>query len=381
MQHTRVAELRGVKWDDISSIAAIAQAPSLRQAAREAAVTPSTLVRQIQRLEAQLGTQIFERRSRGMALTEAGQVILKIAEEMEWQFMKLREVANLDGKRQGLVKIAAPELLVSLWLGARLNDFVAENRSFTLALEHLDKRADEACDDADLVISFVKPQNPDLVAARICTIHLHPFASADFIERNGLPDGVRRGKTMFTVKASDKFLRQSELDAVIQRQGAETREALVTGSTLSQIEAMEKGLALGELPNFIVATGGRLVPLEFGHKRSIPVWLCYRQQVRRVERVAAVISWLKQVFDEKRYPWFRADPMHPAEIMQIIGHAMGGQKFMPRWATEHLSRPGLPPLPPRALRPPPKAASRAKAAPHAKTARPANVALVPTPSP
>lgn len=373
MQHTRVAELRGVKWDDISSIAAIAQAPSLRQAARDAAVTPSTLVRQIQRLEAQLGTQIFHRSSRGMTLTEAGQVILKIAEEMEWQFMKLREVANLDGKRQGLVRIAAPELLVSLWLGARLNDFVADNRGFTLAMEHLDKRADEACDEADLVISFVKPQNPDLVAVRLCTVHLHPFASVDYIERNGLPDGIRRGKTVFTVKSSDKLLRQSELDAIFQRQGAETREALVTGSTLSQIEAMEKGLALGELPNFIVATGGRLVPLEIGHKRSIPVWLCYRQQVRRVERVAAVIAWLKQVFDEKRYPWFRADPMHPAEIMQLIGHAMGGEKFMPRWAAEHLSRPVLAPLP-RALRPPPKGAPRARAA------RPGNVALVPTPS-
>lgn len=61
---------------------AVAKTGNLSRAGRELGRTPQTLSHQIQALEESLGTPLFERRGRGLVLTEAGGQVLGYAEEI-----------------------------------------------------------------------------------------------------------------------------------------------------------------------------------------------------------------------------------------------------------------------------------------------------------
>ncbi len=58
----------------------VAEAQSFTQASRVTGLTQSAISRQIQALEAQLGVQLFVRTTRAVALTEAGQFLLRESE-------------------------------------------------------------------------------------------------------------------------------------------------------------------------------------------------------------------------------------------------------------------------------------------------------------
>ncbi len=57
----------------------IASEGSMSRAAERLNVSPSSLSVQLKALEAQLGQQLFERRGKGLSLTEAGRIALDYA--------------------------------------------------------------------------------------------------------------------------------------------------------------------------------------------------------------------------------------------------------------------------------------------------------------
>jgi DNA-binding transcriptional LysR family regulator len=93
----------------------VARAGSIRKASEELHVASSAVSRQIQKLEDELGTPLFERLPTGLRLTQAGIVTLRHAKETLHNFELLTgELGHLQGKKTGLVRIASLDsLLVS----------------------------------------------------------------------------------------------------------------------------------------------------------------------------------------------------------------------------------------------------------------------------
>ncbi len=97
---------------------------SVRRAAERLAVAPSAISRQIARLEAELGTTLIDRRSRRMALTEAGTLVLAHAERAVQEVGDLRAaLQDLAGLRSGRVRIASIEGMVTYFLARHLANF------------------------------------------------------------------------------------------------------------------------------------------------------------------------------------------------------------------------------------------------------------------
>lgn len=84
--------------DVLKSFAAIAESGSLNKAAERMRVSQSTLTRQMQSLEQEIGGRLLERSHGGVALTAAGQVLLGRAmpvwEELEAAFGEVRKIAR-----------------------------------------------------------------------------------------------------------------------------------------------------------------------------------------------------------------------------------------------------------------------------------------------
>lgn len=107
MRHLRILEL----------VDEVARTGSIRRAAERLNFTASALTRRIQDLESELGVVLFERTSRGMRPTSAGDMFLAHAREQLAESERLKSgLEDLQGLRRGKVRVAcsqavAPEFM------------------------------------------------------------------------------------------------------------------------------------------------------------------------------------------------------------------------------------------------------------------------------
>ena len=67
---------------DLRLFVAIAEEGNLTRGAARAFLAPSSASHRLQRLEAALGAQLFQRQARGVALTRAGEALLRNARQV-----------------------------------------------------------------------------------------------------------------------------------------------------------------------------------------------------------------------------------------------------------------------------------------------------------
>jgi molybdate transport repressor ModE-like protein len=82
-----------IDWNDVRYFLAVARAGSVRAAAVLLGVNHATVLRRIAQLEERLGAHMFEKRPSGYRLTEAGEEILELANQMKRRRTSLRRAS------------------------------------------------------------------------------------------------------------------------------------------------------------------------------------------------------------------------------------------------------------------------------------------------
>ncbi|WFU12883.1 LysR family transcriptional regulator (plasmid) [Rhizobium sp. CB3090] len=161
---------------------------SLRKAAENLLITPSAISRQIAQLEDELGAPLFYRSSRGMVLTDAGNALLRFAEENSSSILKLRTtIDGLGNLTRGSVRLAVVEATTSDFLPTLLAEFSREhpNIHFEVRVCGTQEIADHvSADRADVGLAFNVLSRDDLVlqGRMVQPLHIicrpgHPLAT------------------------------------------------------------------------------------------------------------------------------------------------------------------------------------------------------------
>ena len=211
----------------------------------------------------------------------------------------------------------------SLAVAAALPTLAAEHPDLVVELENSMDLRNLLRNEADVAIQLKKPENPDLVAVRLCHLHVYPFASLSYIEKHGLPTLENASANHRIVLQESEQVTNEVISEFLRRHRIERNVSFITNSSVAHLYAVDRGLGIGGLPTFAMAMGARLIPIDLGFRHSMEVWVSYRSEMRKVKRVSLVIDWLRQAFDPKRYPWFATAFLHPAEIMEIVNTTMG----------------------------------------------------------
>src|SRR5271163_3519060 len=105
-----------IDWDDVRYFLAAARGGSVRAAAAHLGVNHSTVLRRIAQLEERLGARMFEKLPSGYRLTEAGEEVLELADQMEASSHQLEtRVFGRDQSVRGLLRVTlAPTLATHL---------------------------------------------------------------------------------------------------------------------------------------------------------------------------------------------------------------------------------------------------------------------------
>jgi DNA-binding transcriptional LysR family regulator len=127
-----------------SLIQDIARAGSIRKAAEDLNITSSALNRQIQRLEEEFGTQIFELVPRGVRLNPAGELLLQHVRSQMTDLERVRsQVADLSGVRRGHVSIGCSQGLNPHFLPDQIARYRAQHPGVTFSVHVRDRAAAE----------------------------------------------------------------------------------------------------------------------------------------------------------------------------------------------------------------------------------------------
>ena len=111
--------------DLLRGFEAAARLLSFTSAAAELHLTQSAVSRQVQQLEEQLGVKLFERRTRALILTEAGE---RYYREVSKALALVRDATSaVRAKTEPIVRVTTTASFASLWLVPRLAQFQADH--------------------------------------------------------------------------------------------------------------------------------------------------------------------------------------------------------------------------------------------------------------
>jgi DNA-binding transcriptional LysR family regulator len=307
--------------------AKVVETGSFGRAAAELALSKGTVSKAVARLEARIGARLFNRTSRKLALTEAGQAAKDGAARIlaEGEAAEALAMAG-SAEPRGLVRLAVPMTFGVMHVAPLLPDFLARHPSVAVDLHLSDAVIDLVGGGFDIGLRIAALPDSSLRARRLCAIRRSLVATPDYLDRHGRPthpDDLARhtclGYAYLPSPDRWRFIDAAGVEAVVQPAGqlrANNAEALAP--------ALRASLGLALQPDFMIWDD-----LETGRlERALPGWspppialhLVTPHGDPRPARVTALIGYLGQAL--ARAPW--AGPNHPAERSDALAaHGTG----------------------------------------------------------
>ena len=176
---------------------AAARLLSFKDAAEELFLTPSAVSRSIQVLEDWLGSPVFLRGNRSIALTESGTAY---AVRVRAALDDLAEAtAAMPGRRgPAALHISAAPTFTRKWLMLRLGRFRAEHPEIALSLDASHRQVDILRDGVDLAIRMGAGPWPEVEALHLVGETLVPVCTPQMAGRIGSPADLA-GATLLQV--------------------------------------------------------------------------------------------------------------------------------------------------------------------------------------
>lgn len=177
-----------IELEDLKSFVEVVESGGFNRAAKRLGVSKSIVSRRIAKLEADLGTRLVSRTTRGMSPTEAGLDFKARAERILAELEEAREAAVL--KAEGVVgrlRLSAPLSLGVRHVAPILAEMAKRHPRLELDVSYSDRIVDIVGERFDAAIRIGTLRDSSLVARRIAPVRAVLVASPDYLARNGRP--------------------------------------------------------------------------------------------------------------------------------------------------------------------------------------------------
>jgi DNA-binding transcriptional LysR family regulator len=272
---------------------AIARSGRLTGAAARLQVDHMTLSRRIGALEHGLKAKLFDRSPQGYTLTEAGQRLLPIAEEIERLALGAQEmVGGSAASLSGSVRIGSPEGFASYFLAPRISRLTERHPQLNIQLVATSAAFSLSRRDADLVIAVGRPPSGRLQAVKLIDYDLALYAAPAYLAKHQAIAGMGDLKSHRLVSYVGDLLSYPELD-VRDEIAPEGATAFESSNLVTQLKATRAGAGLCVLPAFAVGAESGLVRVLPGAVRfTRSFWLIVHQDLAGLARVKAVLRFI-----------------------------------------------------------------------------------------
>jgi DNA-binding transcriptional LysR family regulator len=176
---------------DLEIFARVAASGSMSAAGRELGLQPAIISKRIKRLEERLGTRLFQRTTRQISLTEAGEgfherVVAALAGLEDAEAF----ISGKSGEVRGRLKISAPTSFGRMHIAPHLKAFFDLYPALRVQLILTDEFQDIVAEGFDVAIRIAELSDSSLVARRLAPVKRVLCASADYVTAHGMPKTI-----------------------------------------------------------------------------------------------------------------------------------------------------------------------------------------------
>jgi DNA-binding transcriptional LysR family regulator len=251
--------------DDIRSFVAVVESGGFGRAGHRLGLSKSIISRRVARLEAELGTRLLSRTTRGIAATEAGLEFKARGERILADLAEARDaVAQQAGGVVGRLRLSMPLTFGNRHVAPVLGELATRHPGLELDVEASDRYVDLIGERFDAAIRIGTLKDSSLIARRIAPIHGVILASPAYLAARGRPatpvDLAGHDCLLYTGTSVPDWTFRVGRRRVSVRPAGRLRSD--SGETL--LDWAKAGLGIVQLPTFIASDAirdGALEPL------------------------------------------------------------------------------------------------------------------------
>lgn len=292
--------------DDVQLFVEVSKMGSISAAGRHLGLSPAAASAALKRLERQLAAQLFERSTRSLRLTQAGEDFLGYSSQ---SLELLQEgLAVLHQEREGLsgdIHLGAPSDLGRDHLDELLERFRAQHPQIRIVTHLSDGLHDLYRNPIDLVLRYGALRDSNLVARKLCDNDRVVCASPDYLALHGHPASVEelaRRNCLCFYRNGELFDRwRLTLDGKLHEVRVSGDRAADDGALVRKWVLAGAGIAYkSRLDIRADLQAGRLVDLFPGAKCDpIPLFAVYPGRRYQPARLQALLNYLLQAFSAR----------------------------------------------------------------------------------
>lgn len=273
---------------DLALILALVRGKTLARTAELLKVDVSTVFRSVRRLEAALGTSLFEKSRTGYRATQAARTLAQQAESAE-QALELAQISLEQGREMvsGTVRLTCTETVLQSLLLPALTRFMPRYPALRLELTTSSSFANLSRRDADIALRLTTAPPEHLVGNRLGGVTYVVCASAAYLQRCG-----HRDLAAMDWIAPDDFLPDHQTVTWRRQQLPSVIPGFRCNSMMTVAQMVRAGMGVAALPDFMLEGLEHLgEPL---HGYDTALWLLTRPDCRALRSVATLFSELTQ---------------------------------------------------------------------------------------
>lgn len=287
--------MQAIDWSEYQAFLAVARTGQLARAARLEGVDATTMGRRLRRLEARLGTTLFEQTRQGQSLTEAGEALLAHVETMAQAADAIAATRDEHGGLAGTLRVSVSEGFGSWFLARHLPDFAHEHPNLSIDLVASNGFLSPSRREADLAVMLSRPSAGPVVARKLSDYRLRLYASADYLAANGTPQSradLTQGHCLIGYIPDLIYTPELHyLDEIEPGLNAHIRSS----SIHAQYQLVASGAGIGVLPCFIGDGENGLVPLLDDVHITRSFWLVSHKDTQNLKRIRLFKQWLDKI--------------------------------------------------------------------------------------
>lgn len=243
---------------------AVAGEGGFAAAARKLGSSPPAVTRGIAALEARLGTALFHRSTRAVALTDAGTAFLVEARRLLGELADAeRTVRGAQAEPRGQLYVTAPVMFGRLHVLPVVDALLVEYDQLAVRMMLIDRNVRIVEEGIDVAVRIGALADSSLKAARVATVRQMLVASPAYLARRGAP-ATAADLAAHDVIGMEGPRAATEWQLASGRWRIERRPRLTVNTVDGAIAATEAGRGIANLLSYQVAEAvdaGRLVAL------------------------------------------------------------------------------------------------------------------------
>jgi DNA-binding transcriptional LysR family regulator len=293
---------KGIKmvWEGIIEFSTVANLHSFTKAASYLDSSVAQISRKVATLEKDLGVKLFNRTTRHVSLTEAGQLYY---EQCKPAIEALHNAElNVTEKQRvptGLIKMTAPVAFGEAFIAPLINQFIKQYQGVQVECRFTNDTVDIIEQGLDLAIRIGRLEDSSLVAKKLSSRQLYVCAATEYLAKHRAPSTPQELTEHNCLVGSQAHWR-FRLNG--RRTNVRVNGSIKYNSGNALHDAALAGIGLVQLPGFYVrndlASGRLLEVLSAFREERESVWALFPSNRHMAPKVRLLVNYLAEHLED-----------------------------------------------------------------------------------